>query len=333
MEDKMKKVTMQNIADEVGVSRMTVSKCFQDSDDISAEMKERIRKVAAKLGYIYSKQARYRALVLVSEVFLAKTEDFYNSLYQRLNEFGGLNNITLSLVVIRNQGEASAALDSEAGTADGILILGQQPPAVVEEVKRRGLPVICVDFYYRNLEVDTVSCNNFQAAFNLTSYLIERGHQNIAFVGNLNATSSINDRYFGYSKALLEAELPMSKELRLDDRNERNELVALTLPAQLPTAFVCNNDHVAYLLIKQLKKEGFRVPEDVSVAGFDDVIYSSISEPAITTMRVTRKNMAEQAIKLLLRRMKNPKAEIRNITVECRLIERESVAQVNQKME
>lgn len=327
----MKKVTMQNIADEVGVSRMTVSKCFQDSDDISAEMKEKILNVARKLGYIYSKQVKYRVLVIASELFLAKTEDFYNSIYQRLNEFAGLYNITLSLIVLRENKQVVQEFNSELKNSDGIIILGQQPLKQVIEIKKQGLPAICVDFYYRNSGLDTITCNNFQAAWDITSYLIEKGHKEIAFVGNLNATSSINDRYFGYYKALLEAEIPIYDEFRLDDRNEHNELMELKLPNHLPTAFVCNNDHVAYLLIKQLKKEGYTVPKDISVVGFDDVMYSSISDPAITTMRVTRKYMAEQSIKLLLRRIQNVTASIRNITVECRMIERESVTINNKK--
>lgn len=324
----MKKVTMQDIADQVGVSRMTVSKCFQNSDDISAEMKAKIMDVAGKLGYIYSKQVRYRVLVLVSEVFLEKTEDFYNSLYKSLNELSGLNNIRLSLVVVKRSEATRYILDEEFESSDAVIVLGQLPLRTIQNIQEYKLPMICVDFYYRNSGLDTISCNNFQASYNLTSYLIEKGHKEIAFVGNLNATNSINDRYLGYYKALLEAGLELKEEYRLDDRNEKGEIMDLVLPKKLPTAFVCNNDHIAYLLIRQLKKINIQVPNEISVVGFDDVIYSGISDPPITTMRVTRKYMAEQAIKLLLRRIQNPSAETRNITVDCKLIERESVAEL-----
>lgn len=324
----MKKVTMQDIADQVGVSRMTVSKCFQNNDDISVEMKNKIMDVARKLGYVYRKPVRHRVLVLVSEVFLEKTEDFYNSLYKSLNEFSGLNNIALSLVVVRRSEGLKDILSEDFESANAVIILGQQPLRTIQKIKEYKLPTICVDFYYRNSGLDTISCNNFQASYNLTSYLIENGHKQIAFVGNLNATNSINDRYLGYYKALLEAGIELNEEYRIDDRNDKGEIINLNLPKKLPTAFVCNNDHIAYLLIQQLKKQNVQVPEEISVVGFDDVIYSSISEPKITTMRVTRSYMAEQAIKLLLRRIKNPSAEIRNITVECKLIERESVAEV-----
>lgn len=321
----MKKVTMQDIADQVGVSRMTVSKCFQDSDDISVEMKEKILAVAGKLGYIYCKQNRYHVVVLVPEIFLDKTEDFYSGLYKRLIEISGLNNIVLSLVVVKQADEDGTGCDYSFQKQDAVIALGQLSKNIVQGIIGCGIPVICVDFSYRNLKVDTISCNNFHASYNATSFLIEKGHKSIGFVGSLNATNSINDRYLGYYKAILENRLTLREEFCIPDRDKNGQLIELNLPDQLPSSFVCNNDHVAYLLIRRLIKMGYQVPEDISVVGFDDVIYSSISDPPITTMHVTRKYMAEQAIKLLLRRIKTPAAEIRNISVECTMIERESV--------
>lgn len=322
----MKKVTMQDIANEVGVSRMTVSKCFQQSDDISEEMKAKIMRVAAKLGYVYSKQVRHNIIVLASEVFLDKTEDFYSSLYKRMNELSGLNNMALSLVVVKKTEEYSGVLDCDLRNFDGIIILGQLSYECIKQIKNVNIPTVCVDFYYRNSGLDTIICNNYQASYNLTASLIDLGHKKIAFVGNLNHTSSINDRYLGFYKAILEANLDIPEDYRLDDRDAQGELSELQLPKSMPTAFVCNNDHIAYLLIKQLKTLGIKVPEQISVVGFDDVIYSSISEPAITTMRITRKEMAEQALALLLQRIQNQAASIKTVTVECKMIERNSVA-------
>ena len=79
----------------------------------------------------------------------------------------------------------------------------------------------------------------------------------------------------------------------------------IVLPKKLPTAFVCNNDHIAYLLIEKLKSMNIKVPEDISVVGFDDVIYSILSNPKITTARVKRKYMAELALDLIERRIKS----------------------------
>lgn len=94
----------------------------------------------------------------------------------------------------------------------------------------------------------------------------------------------------------------------------------------MPTAFVCNNDHTAYILTRELKASGYRVPEDVSVTGFDDVFYAEISEPPITTVYVNRKFMAEQAISMMERRLQKPDCTPRVVTSDCMIVYRDSVA-------
>ena len=117
----------------------------------------------------------------------------------------------------------------------------------------------------------------------------------------------------------------MRADYRLDDRDDKGILQQIQLPTDMPTAFVCNNDHTAFLLIKQLKGLGFKVPEEVSVVGFDDVIYSEISDPPITSAHVQIEFMAEQAIQLMKRRLQHPEANVRTVTIDCSIKYRDSV--------
>ena len=324
----MKKVTMQDIASGLGVSKMTVSKAFKNSSDIPEETKAKVIARARQLGYIYNRQKRYFVTVIVSELFFDKNEEFYNGLYKRFNEASGLRNIVLSLVVLKKFNEDDFIIDYNINNNDAIIILGQVPKSFLVSISKMNIPVICVDFYYRNLGLDTISSNNFNASYNITSYLIDLGHKEIGFIGKLNSTTSINDRFLGYYKALLENNLQVHSHFHINDRNSAGEKIKLVLPQELPTAFVCNNDHVAYELINQLKDRNILIPDQVSVVGFDDVIYSTISEPQITTIRVPRKYMAETALDLVMRRIKTKGAEVRNINIECRLIERDSVRKI-----
>ena len=316
---------MQDIADIVGVSKMTISKCFQDNADISKEMKNKIMNVAKEIGYVYSKKTKTHITVLTPSTFLDSDEEFYSGLFKRLNEASTIRNIVLNLIVVKTNDEQEIINHNNFESIDGIIILGQLERSFVEQIVNLNIPTICVDFIYRNIELDTITSNNFNASYNLTSYLIDRGHKEIGFIGKLNSTVSINDRYLGYYKALMENNLILNKEYIIADRNEFGEIFDIVLPNKLPTAFVCNNDRVAYLLIEKLKSMNIKVPDDISVVGFDDVIYSVLSNPKITTARVKRKYMAELALDLIERRIKSKKSEIRNITVECALIERESV--------
>ena len=100
-----KKVSMQDIADCLNVSRMTISKTFKDDPDISSDMKERVRLKAQELGYKYTKNDQYDLMVLVPEIFLAETEDFYTALYKRINENAVTKNINLLLKIVSKQDE------------------------------------------------------------------------------------------------------------------------------------------------------------------------------------------------------------------------------------
>lgn len=322
----MKKVSMQDIATELGISKMTVSKCFKNSEDISEETKQIILKKADEMGYEYRKRIKHRIAVLFSEVYFEPNEKFYNGLYRRLQELEWENSMKFSLFYVRREDERSNIVNAGVEEHDGIMLLGQFSKKYVLFLMGTGLPVLCLDFRYRGVEADSVVSDSFQASYNLTSHLIEMGHRKIAFVGNLNYTNSVNDRYLGYYKALLEEGIDLVSQNQIDDRGEQGILERFRLPEDMPTAFVCNNDHAAYILIKQLKAEGILVPREVSVVGFDDVLFSEISDPPITTVHVHRRFMAEQAILLMKRRLQQPDARPRTITIDCSIRFRESVA-------
>jgi len=322
-----KKTSMQDIANRLNISRMTVSKAFKNDADISSEMREKVRLMAQEMGYQYAKNDPLSLIVLVPEVFLADTEDFYTTLFRRLNENANFKNISLFLKIISKKDEMEQNTNFSHVSKDGIMMLGQFEKAYVIKVQSLGLPLICVDFYYDDLELDSIVSNNFNAGYIATRYLLNKGHKHIGYVGTIPSTTSIIDRYLGFTKALIEKGLDYQKSVIVEDRDHEGNMIDLVLPKKLPSAFLCNNDHIAYLLIKKLQQMGLSVPKDVSVIGFDDVMYSKISQPMITTMKVSRKYMAEQAITLMIRRMNNKKAKLINMSLECLMVERDSVSE------
>ena len=164
----------------------------------------------------------------------------------------------------------------------------------------------------------------------LTDYLVEKGHRKIGFFGTLNATSSINDRYLGYVKCIMENELEFRKEWIIGDRNERGVLNdKIDFPEEMPTAFVCNCDETAFRVISALKTKGVRVPEDISVVGYDNYTVSSICIPTITTVEVDIAKMAEVSVGIMAKKLIDPKyCEGRRI-ISGKLIEKESVLDIN----
>lgn len=113
------------------------------------------------------------------------------------------------------------------------------------------------------------------------------------------------DRYSGYLRAMMFAGLTVEEGWLVDDRDSSGKyLTQLTLPQPLPTAFVCNNDQVAMRLVAQLEAMGVRVPQDISVTGFDNFIYATLCVPALTTYTVDQERMAQVAIRRLQSRIR-----------------------------
>ena len=160
----------------------------------------------------------------------------------------------------------------------------------------------------------------------LTNYLINAGHRNIGFLGTITSTSSIQDRYLGYYKALLEKGIPLRSEWVIDDRGpEGTSYPHFDLPVQKPTAFVCNCDEAAYCLLNQLRSEGYVVPDDISIVGYDNHIYSTISNPRITTIDVESKRMSYEAVETIIKKIRDKNYSRGRTLVTGKLIIRDSV--------
>ena len=126
-------------------------------------------------------------------------------------------------------------------------------------------------------------------------------------------------------KAMIDNDLKVKDEWTLDDRNNR-EFIRIAFPEKLPTAFVCNCDETAFHAIKQLEEIGLKVPEDISVVGYDNYLISEVCNPSITTMNIDSRRMADKAVKLLISRIEDPLRDTQSIKIGGSLIEKASVA-------
>ena len=186
------------------------------------------------------------------------------------------------------------------------------------------MPVIFLDFYYKEIAQDAVVTDGFYGMYLMTEYLYERGFRRMAYVGSIHATSSIMDRYCGFRRALLEHGIPFREDWLLEDRNETGDII-LNLPGELPEAFVCNCDLVASRLIDELEAGGLKVPEDCSVVGFDNYLYPGLLDRGITTYEVDMKGMAQAALGKILARLEGSGAQGRIELVPGHIVEKRSV--------
>lgn len=305
----MSNVTMREIGRMLGVSAVTVSKALAGKNGVSESVRQRIIKTAAELGYVNPNDVRgqeARALdvgILVPDQFFS-ADSFYAMFYKQLvhsltdaGHFGVLELLSAEM-------ETSLTLPNllRSGRVDALIILGQPSRSYVRMVTSQPVPVVFLDFYDEYAGADAVVADNAYGCARLTTHLIHNGHTDIGFVGTCKATSSIMDRYLGYYRAMLMHDLPIREEWIITDRDDKGRVLdRLVLPEQLPTALVCNCDLTARMAIETLNEAGYRVPEDISVVGFDDFSGGN-ALPALSTFRTDVTAMAQMAVKLAVER-------------------------------
>lgn len=332
-----KKVTMQDIADRLGVSKVTVSKALNDKPGVSEELKQKIIDLAVEMDYKFNSIAKALKTkrtgnigVIVPEIFFTKNEFFYTKIFRYIEMEASKEKINtiLSILTAEEEAKNKIPLMCQEQKVDGLLLLGQVEQKYVTFLNKLNLPIVLVDFYYRDIKLDHVVTDNFYASYNITSYLIEKGHKKIGFCGNINLYSSIQDRYLGYHKALLEHGLTFDEKYLIKERDDKGNYIDINIPDELPTAFVCNCDKAAYLLGSKLNTMGYKIPDDISLVSFDDVEYSTMFNPPITTVKVKRNEMARQAVKQLLWRIENNEDLGQRIVIGTDIVLRDSVKEI-----
>ncbi|MBO5551100.1 MAG: LacI family DNA-binding transcriptional regulator [Lachnospiraceae bacterium] len=328
-----KSVTMGDIAKELGVSTVSVSKALTGKEGVSDPVREMIINKAREMGYKYNGNKKEAASethnigLIVSERFINR-DAYYSRLYEKIMLMMSGQKQMGMLEIISRESEKRLELPAlvSSGQIEGLIVIGQMKGPYLKLLRNAGLPTLYMDFYNEEVCEDAVISDSVFGSDLLTDYLIRKGHKEIAFVGSIRSTSSIMDRYLGYYRAMLTAGLDVREEWRIEDRDEEGVFIDLKLPGNMPTAFVCNSDAVAFNLIKKLIDAGYRVPEDISVVAFDNFIYAEMSTPKITTYGADMDALAQTGIRLMLEKLADRSFTVGRVLVAGTMIERESVA-------
>lgn len=325
----MARVRMQDIANRVGVSAVTVHNALTGQKGVSAAVRDEILRAAEEMGYLQKQRSSglKSVGVIISERYLADYVTFYWKIYMEIALAAPDSGCMVTAEILKKEDERERKLPClvQENAVEGLIVMGEISREYIRSLKAQvTIPVIFLDFYYKEIAQDAVVTDGFYGMYLLTEYLYERGFRNMAYVGSIHATSSIMDRFCGFQRALLEHGIPLRKEWLLEDRDEAGE-IHLTLPEELPEAFVCNCDLVASRLIDELEKRGCRVPEDLSVVGFDNYLYPGLLDKGITTYEVDMKGMARTALQKVLERIENPHAPGRLDLVSGNIVEKKSV--------
>jgi len=335
-----KKVTLSDIAKILNVSNVTVSKALSGQKGVSDEMREKIRALADQLGYRQpssknrnNKDRSKNIGIIVPGRYFEIYNSFYWLMYQEVAKMAMREKCFTMLEVIQPEDEEKHELPKliQENKVDGVILLGRPKNGYIKKIREDSiLPMVCLDFFDDFNNCDSVISDGFYGTYMLTNYLFRMGHTDIAYVGTLLFTSSITDRYLGYCKSLMEHGREIRKEWVLDDRDwETGDVLSFEfkLPEKMPTAFVCNCDLTASILIRHLEKNNYRVPEDISVVGFDNFLYPGLCDIGITTYDVNVQEMAQKSIGILLDRINHVKKKPGVRIVQGEIVYKESVKQ------
>ncbi len=337
-----KAVKLADIADKLGVSKVTVSKALSGQKGVGEDLRRKIIDLADEMGYKspsaiknnkYAKS--YNLAVIIQEKHFDKYDSFYMQMYKQVNAKALSKSSYTMLEVVSQQmedkGELPRLIQDEK--VDGIIIIGMFATSYLRLLKAKAkVPIVYMDFIDENEPEDSVISDSFYGSFMLTNYLYDCGHTRIAYVGTLLSTDSITDRYLGYVKALMEHGKGIDDIIVINDRdiNKAAQFAPelLKLPKKLPTAFVCNCDKTAGVLIKRLEMDGYKIPDDISVVGYDNYIFPGTVDVDITTYEVDIKEMARQAVNIVIAKISGETYRSGTRIVEGRMVIKNSVRKI-----
>lgn len=328
-----KSVRMSDIAERLHVSIVTVSKALSGKDGVSDEVRQEIQQLAQEMGYQRKKSKTASSIaytfgIVTSYRYIEQGQSFYWNLYERILYHLTQNGHFGILEVVTDEAEQKQQVPRlvQEERVDGIIVMGNFTAAYRNALVSAGIPLVVLDAFDARFHQDAVISDGYYGMYTMVDYLLQMGHRDIVFVGSVNETSSITDRYYGYCRAMREMGISVTESHVLPDRDaEGKVVVSLEQLKKMPTAFACNCDITAHILINQLKQQGIRVPEDVSVVGFDNYVLAEFAQPPLTTYAVDLDHMAKTSAQQLIRRIQKPDADVLRIVVSGKLVVRGSV--------
>ena len=318
-----------------GVTHSTVSRALRNSPLVSGETAERIHRIARELGYRTSAAAR--ALVTqrsdtIGVVVTNILDPFIAGVVSGIEETADEHDLSVFLANSNAQPEREVrvAQKFEERRVDGIIVAASRVGAqYVPLLTHMQVPIVLLNNQHPSRFAHSIMIANVQASVEAMRYLIRLGHRRIAYLGDRSGYQSDEERFTGYRQALGEAGLAMEPSLIVhgDGKPEGAEAPVAELLAlpQRPTALFCYNDMSALGAMRQIRSHGLRIPEDISVVGFDDLYISQYINPPLTTVRQPMRQMGRMAMETLLQLFAGVESG-NEVRVPGELIVRESTA-------
>ncbi len=326
--------TIVDVAEAAGVSYATVSRVINNDPHVKATTRERVQRAMESLGYVVNRQARSLAGgrshaigVLVPDLGTGYIGEIMRGIDAEL----GLAEYDLILYTTHRQAakESSFIGTLTQGMADGLLIvLPRNPGAFLPTLRQHKMPFVLIDHPGIDEQTRAVGATNWQGAYNATEYLINLGHRQIGFITGSMDLGCARDRLSGYRAAIKIHHLPLDEGLICEGNFDQvagyDSGKILLARTNRPTAIFASNDMMAMGVMDAARELSLRIPDDVSILGFDDIPQAVNIRPALTTVRQPLEKMGRVATQMLLDGLNDPDASMQRIELPTELIVRDS---------
>lgn len=334
----MANYTINDIARMANVSPAAVSYVINDKPGVSAETRKVIQKIIKETGYNPNLSSRKLVLnksfnihIVIGSAFASFDNLFYNTAIKRMMEVCTESGYNLVLSNTENFENSALRRAIQQKDVDGVIFLQDVVHGAMNFLHRHKVPYVILDAHELIEEHNSVYCDYSKAAYTAVNYLISKGHRGIGFVGMNSIQEFFDSSRKGYKRALADAGITAKNDWVHGgaDDEESMQICATSFKRLIPeiSAVLCATDVIAVTFIKQLTKQGVKIPEDLSVCGMDDVLIAQYCTPSLSTVEIDKKKMGETAIRLLLDMIdeKIPKKG-QNVCINGeKIIERESV--------
>lgn len=332
-------ISAKELAKKINVSPATVSMVFNNKPGISNATRELVLKAAAQYGYDARKNSEVSVPASVIQLVTYKKHGqvvantpFFSELTEGITQECLRQNCALHVSYVHEKYDMREQIDALKDVhCVGLLLLAtEMSPEDFDWFKNFKVPIVVLDAYYDNLDFDCVLINNIQGSFIATNYLIQCGHQKVGYLHSKVAISNFDERADGYYKALRANNMPTSHPFvhRISPTSQEGYLDMVKIlegKPELADAYFADNDIIAAAAMKAFREFGYRMPEDISIIGFDDMPLCDMMVPALSTMNVRKKELGATAVRRLLDRISDNSRDNLKMSMATTLICRDSV--------
>lgn len=332
---KKRRVTIRDVARASGVSYATVSRVLTGYEFVKETTRNRVMEAAEQLGYVANLSARSLAggrSRIIGLIVPNLDNGYVGAITQGIDRELARANYDLMLYTSHRQpGKESFYVGTLAnGLTDGLLLVAPLVPATyLEALREQNFPYVLIDQADVSENSNVVEATNWQGAYEATRYLNQLGHTRIAFITGSLAVRSAVDRLRGYKAALADCNIPVTEALIIegDYQQQTGYEVTKSLLQNVdppPTAIFASNDLSAFGAMDAAREHGYRIPDDISIIGFDDVPQASFVYPKLTTVRQPLEQMGHVAVKMLLEHIEDQSNPPQRVALATQLVIRDS---------